>query len=50
MAEVSLIMAKKIESALYVYTDNEINREYGKRFRDLLSSLKNDENVSAAPM
>ena len=37
-------MASKIESSLYVEFNEEITKEYGKRFRDLLTGLKNDEN------
>ena len=45
MAKVGDKIAKKIEEALYAATQEEINREYGKRFRDLQSALKNEENV-----
>lgn len=45
MAEVSLEIATKIESALYVSNGEEISREYGKRFRDLQSAMRNEENV-----
>ena len=45
MAEVSLYLATKIESALYVELKEEISKDYGKKFRDLLTALKNDENT-----
>ena len=37
-------LATKIESSLFVEFKDEITKDYGKRFRDLLVGLKNDEN------
>ena len=45
MSELSLVLATKIESSLFVEMGEDISREYGKRFRDLLTALKNDENT-----
>ena len=45
MAELSLVIASKIESSLFVEMGDDITKEYGKRFRDLLTALKNDENT-----
>lgn len=45
MAVRSLAIATKIESCLFCDSNEEISKEYGKRFRDLLVGLKNDENV-----
>ena len=45
MKDISFNLATKIESRLYAEMNDEINKEYGKKFRDLLTGLKNDENI-----
>jgi predicted transcriptional regulator YdeE len=45
MADASLYLSTKIESALFVEMNEEISKDYGKKFRDLLAALKNDENT-----
>ena len=40
-----MVLATKIESSLFIEMKEDISREYGKRFRDLLTALKNDENT-----
>lgn len=45
MAEIGLVIATQIESSLYVEMGEDITKEYGKKFRDLLTALKNDENT-----
>ena len=45
MAQRSLVVATKIESCLFCDLNEEINKEYGKKFRDLLVGLKNDQNT-----
>lgn len=45
MSARSLAIATKIESCLFCDSGEEISKEYGKKFRDLLVGLKNDENV-----
>ena len=45
MCELSLVIAAKIESSLFVEMGDDITKEYGKKFRDLLTALKNDENT-----
>jgi len=36
--------ATKLESTLFVTNDEEISKEYGKRYRDLFTGLKSHEN------
>jgi hypothetical protein len=46
-ADAALILATKIESSLKTLTckeDDEISKEYTRKFRDLLVGLKNDKN------
>ena len=38
-------LASQIESALFIKMDEQISRDYGKKFRDLLTALKNDDNT-----
>lgn len=45
MAKQSLTLATKIESCLFIEMTEEISKAYGGKFRDLLTSLKNDENT-----
>ena len=45
MSDLSLILATKIESCLFVEMNDEISKAYGTKFRDLLAALKNDENT-----
>lgn len=44
MAKGCIELASQIESALFVKMKEEISRDYGKKFRDLLAALKNDDN------
>lgn len=39
-----MYLATKIESALFVAMEEKISKEYGKKFRDLIAALKNDEH------
>lgn len=45
MSAHSLTLATKIESCLFIEMKEEISKAYGGKFRDLLASLKNDENT-----
>ena len=45
MAQRSLTVATKIESCLFCDQNEEISKDYGKKFRDLLVGLKNDQNT-----
>ena len=39
-----LKIGTEIESGMWVNYNNEISREYGRKFRQLQASLRNDEN------
>lgn len=45
MSQLGLTLATKIESCLFIEMKEEISKAYGGKFRDLLASLKNDENT-----
>lgn len=40
-----LIMASKIESGMWIYFDQEISKGYGRKFRQLQTSFRNDGNA-----
>ena len=44
MSDIAQEFAGKLESSLFVENEEQISKEYGKKFRDLLTGLKNDEN------
>ena len=45
MASACTNLASQIEASLFDKMKEEISSDYGKKFRDLLTALKNDQNV-----